>query len=133
MTFQATPGLGLSGTNVDDPSTVKPHMQYRPPVPIGGTAMKTGRISAMVDHPRRILAMVLLTGTFAAGLATGQGLQTVAASGPDVRGELLQGAAGTGTTGNPAGQAPLACFASPVLDTSKPYLTIQHGVIVPGR
>jgi hypothetical protein len=95
--------------------------------------MTTGQISALVHHPRKTMAMVLLTGTFAAGLATGQSLQTAAASGPVARGELLQGSAGTGITGNATGQAPLACFASPVLDTSKPYLTIQHSVIVPGR
>ena len=95
--------------------------------------MKTGRISAMVHLSRKVLAMVLLTGIFAAGLATGQSLQTGAANGPAARREPPQGTAGTGATGIAAGQTPLACVASPVLDTSKPYLTIQHGVIVPGR
>jgi hypothetical protein len=95
--------------------------------------MKIRQISALVHDPRATLGMVLLMATFAAGLATGQGLQTAAASGPVARPAALHDSAGTGATGDAAGQAPLACFASPVLDTSRPYLTIQHGVIVPGR
>lgn len=87
--------------------------------------MKIRRISALLHDPRGTLGAVLLTATFAAGVATGQSLPTAAASGPVARSGSLQGGA--------ARQAPLACFETPVLDTSRPYLTIQHGVIVPGR
>ena len=93
--------------------------------------MKIRQISGRLHEFQVALRVVLLTATFAAGLATGQGLPTAAASGPVARSGSLQG--GIGTTGNAAGRALGACFASPVLDTSKPYLTIQHGVVVPGR
>ena len=85
------------------------------------------------DRLRAMAGAALLTATFAAGLATGQGLPGAAASGPVARPGSHPGGAGT-STGSPADQEPLACFVSPALDTSKPYLTIQHGVIVvPGR
>ena len=92
--------------------------------------MTTGHTRAFVQGRFRAMAgAVLLTTTFAAGLATGQGLPGAAASGPVARPASHPGGAGT-STGNPAGQGPLACFVSPALDTSKPYLTIQHGVMV---
>jgi hypothetical protein len=81
---------------------------------------------------RAIAGAALLTATFAAGVAAGQGLPGAAASGPVARPGSLQGSAGTRTS-DPAGQGSIACFVSPVLDTSLAYLTIQHGVIVPGR
>jgi hypothetical protein len=88
--------------------------------------MKIGQISGRLHESQMALRVVLLTATFAAGLATGQGFPTADASGPVARSGSLQGGV--------ARQAPPACFVSPALDTSKPYLTIQHGVIVvPGR
>jgi len=100
-------------------------------VPMGGTQMTTRHTAAFVQGRVRVgLGAVLLTATFAAGLATGQGLPGAAASGPVARTASQPGGAGTNTTGDTAGQGPLACFVSPALDTSKPYLTIQHGVIV---
>jgi hypothetical protein len=130
MTFPATPRLAPGSANVGDPVVVKPDRKYRPPVPMGGTQMTTRHTAAFVQGRVRVgLGAVLLTATFAAGLATGQGLPGAAASGPVARTASQPDGAGTSTS-NTGGQGPLACVASPVLDTSKPYLTIQHGVIV---
>ena len=130
MTFQATPRLAPGTANVGDPAVVKPDRKYRPPVPMGGTKMTTGHTRAFVQGRFRAMAgAALLTATFAAGLATGQGLPGAAAGGPAARPGSQPTGAGT-NTGGTAGKGPLACFVSSALDTSKPYLTVQHGVIV---
>jgi len=79
--------------------------------------MTTGALVTRSIHPTSRVALLGATVVFAAGLAVGAGGMRVASG---------------SATAHAAMPASVRTFAvTPTLDTSKPYLTVQHGIVVP--